>query len=401
MNKSISDAPHKDEETYQLLEQLDHILKRPETYIGSNKPCHEEMWILDEKNEEGPKIIKKEITYVPGLYKIFDEILVNAADNKQRDSTMTSIEVDINQEKGEIKICNDGRGIPVRKWAQDESIYIPTLIFGKLLTSDNFNDNNKRITGGRNGYGAKVTNIFSTKFTVETCSKEYKRSFKQTWTNNMRDPQDAIITKTSDNPKEFTRITFIPDLKRFQLDKFDDDLVALFKRRAYDVAISTGCKVTLNGKRIPVKNMKDYMLMYIETSEKEIVYKKVSDRWEVGVAKSDHTTGFTQVSFVNSILTSEGGKHVDYITEQICPKLIEHIKKKSKTAGENLKPMQVKSHLFIFVNCLIENPEFESQAKKQLATERKHFGSTCPLKDDENFLKDVIKKTGIVESVIN
>ncbi|CAF0740339.1 unnamed protein product [Rotaria sordida] len=401
MNKSVSDAPNKDEETYQLLEQLDHILKRPETYIGSNKPCHEEMWILDEKNEEGPKIIKKEITYVPGLYKIFDEILVNAADNKQRDSTMTSIEVDINQEKGEIKICNDGRGIPVRKWAQDESIYIPTLIFGKLLTSDNFNDNNKRITGGRNGYGAKVTNIFSTKFTVETCSKEYKKSFKQTWTNNMRDPQDAIITKTSDNPKEFTRVTFIPDLKRFQMEKFDDDLVALFKRRAYDVAVSTGCKVTLNGKRIPVKNMKDYMLMYVETTEKEIAYKKVNDRWEVGIAKCDYNNGFTQVSFVNSILTSEGGKHVDYITEQICPKLIEHIKKKSKTAGENLKPMQVKTHLFVFVNCLIENPEFESQAKKQLATERKHFGSTCPLKEDENFLKDIIKKTGIVESVIN
>jgi DNA topoisomerase-2 len=218
----------------------------------------------------------------------------------------------------------------------------------------------------------------------------------------MRSPQDAIVTKASDNPKEYTRITFIPDLKRFQMDKFDDDLVALFKRRAYDVAVSTGCKVTLNGKRIPVKNMRDYMLMYLDTiTEKEIVYKKVNDRWEVGVAKNEHNSTFTQVSFVNSILTSEGGKHVDYITEQLCPKLIEHIKKKSKAAGENLKPMQVKNHLFVFVNCLIENPEFESQAKKQLATERKHFGSTCPIKDDETLIKDIIKKTGIVESVIN
>ena len=69
----------------------------------------------------------------------------------------------------------------------------------------------------------------------------------------MRDPQDAVITKTNDNPKEFTRITFTPDLKRFQMKNFDDDLVALFKRRAYDVAVSTGCKVTLNGKRIPVR----------------------------------------------------------------------------------------------------------------------------------------------------
>ncbi|CAF1167473.1 unnamed protein product [Adineta ricciae] len=400
MNKSISDAPNKNEETYQLLEQLDHILKRPETYIGSNRPCREEMWIVDESNIEGPKIVKKEITYVPGLYKIFDEILVNAADNKQRDKTMTSIEVDINQEKGEIKICNDGRGIPVRKWAQDESIYIPTLIFGKLLTSDNFNDDQKRITGGRNGYGAKVTNIFSKKFTVETCSKEFKKLFKQTWTNNMRDPQDAIISK-AESSKEFTRVSFIPDLKRFQMDALDDDHVALFKRRAYDVAVSTGCKVTLNGTRIPVKNMKDYMLMYVDAEEKEVVYKKVNDRWEVGVAKNDYSHGFNQVSFVNSILTSDGGKHVDYITEQICPKLVEHIKKKSKAAGENLKPMQVKNHLFLFVNCLIENPEFESQAKKQLATEKKNFGSTCALKSDENFFKDVIKKTGIVESVIN
>ncbi|CAF0793170.1 unnamed protein product [Rotaria sordida] len=400
MNRSVSDAPHKGEETYQLLEQLDHILKRPETYIGSNRPCREEMWIVDESNIESPKIVKKEITYVPGLYKIFDEILVNAADNKQRDKTMSSIEVTIDQEKGEIKICNDGHGIPVRKWAQDDSIYIPTLIFGKLLTSDNFNDDQKRITGGRNGYGAKVTNIFSQKFTVETCSKEFRKIFKQTWTNNMRDPQDAIITK-AEGSKEFTRVTFIPDLKRFQMDTLDDDHIALFKRRAYDVAVSTGCKVILNGTRIPIKTMKDYILMYVDVDEKEVVYKKFNDRWEIGVAKNDHTKGFTQVSFVNSILTSDGGKHVDYITEQICPKLVEHIKKKTKTAGENLKPMQVKNHLFLFVNCLIENPEFESQAKKQLATEKKNFGSTCLIKNDQNFHKDIIKKTGIVESVID
>jgi DNA topoisomerase-2 len=91
LNKSVSDAPNKNEETYQLLEQLDHILKRPETYIGSNRPCREvkiflylhhfhnycfqEMWVVDDSGLEGPKIIKKEITYVPGLYKIFDEIL--------------------------------------------------------------------------------------------------------------------------------------------------------------------------------------------------------------------------------------------------------------------------------------------------------------------------------------
>ncbi|CAF0759591.1 unnamed protein product [Rotaria sp. Silwood1] len=149
------------------------------------------------------------------------------------------------------------------------------------------------------------------------------------------------------------------------MDKFDDDdLVSLFKRCAYNVVISTGCNVTLN----------------------------VIDCWDIGVAKNDYNNDFQQASFVDSILTSENGKHIDYITEQICPKLVEHMKKKSKAAAaaaENLKSMQVENHLFICVNCLIEYPEFESQAKQnKLATEGKHFCSTFPLKDDKkNFLK--------------
>ncbi|CAM4877153.1 unnamed protein product [Rotaria socialis] len=204
MNKSINDTSNEDEDTYQVLEKLDNILKRSENILVQK---NHEIWVSDEKAEEGSKIVKKEIIYVSGLYEIFDEILVNAVDNKQRDSTMTSIEDDINREKGEIKMCNDGRGIPIRKWTEDESIHIPTLTFGKLLTSDNFNDNQKRISD---------------------------------LNNNMRDPQDAIINKTSDNPNKFIRITFTPDLK---MDKFDDDLVSFFKRHAYDVAVSTGCKI--------------------------------------------------------------------------------------------------------------------------------------------------------------
>ncbi|CAF3477124.1 unnamed protein product [Rotaria socialis] len=204
MNKSINDVLNEDEDTYQVLEKLDNILKRSENILVQK---NHEIWVSDEKGEEGSKIVKKEIIYVSGLYEIFDEILVNAVDYKQRDSTMTSIEDDINREKGEIKMCNDGCGIPIRKWTEDESIHIPTLTFGKLLTSYNFNDNQKRISD---------------------------------LNNNMRDPQDAIINKTSDNPNKFIRITFTPDLK---MDKFDDDLVSFFKRHAYDVAVSTGCKI--------------------------------------------------------------------------------------------------------------------------------------------------------------
>lgn len=77
---------------YQKKSQLEHILLRPDTYIGSVEPVREMMWVFDKENE---MMIQKEIKYVPGLYKIFDEILVNAADNKQRDPKMDMIKIDI------------------------------------------------------------------------------------------------------------------------------------------------------------------------------------------------------------------------------------------------------------------------------------------------------------------
>lgn len=81
-------------------------------------------------------------------------------------------------EENVISVWNNGKGIPVVEH-KDEKMYVPTMIFGHLLTSSNYNDEEEKVTGGRNGFGAKLCNIFSTKFTVETASKEYRRKFKQ------------------------------------------------------------------------------------------------------------------------------------------------------------------------------------------------------------------------------
>ncbi len=95
---------------YQKLTQLEHIIKRPDTYIGSVEQTTETMWVF---NSETQSMELRKVTFVPGLYKIFDEILVNAADNKQRDPSMKQIKVVVDREKGEISVENDGRGIPV------------------------------------------------------------------------------------------------------------------------------------------------------------------------------------------------------------------------------------------------------------------------------------------------
>lgn len=84
------------------------------------------MWVLQDEQD----IIKKEITYTPGLYKIYDEILVNAADNKQRDISMDKLEISIDQENNLISVKNNGKGLPV-EWHSSEKCYVPTLVFGE------------------------------------------------------------------------------------------------------------------------------------------------------------------------------------------------------------------------------------------------------------------------------
>lgn len=230
------------EKIYQKKSQLEHILLRPDTYVGSVEPLKEIMWIYQQDTttaEDGTtttrgKMVQREISYVPGLYKIFDEILVNAADNKQRDKKMTCIRVDINAETNTISVWNNGKGIPV-VMHKDEKMFVPTMIFGHLLTSSNYNDEEEKVTGGRNGYGAKLCNIFSTKFVVETASKEYKKCFKQTWGSNMSKAAEPKIAEFRGD--DYTKVTFSPDLAKFKMDKLDNDIVGLMSRRAYDVSI--------------------------------------------------------------------------------------------------------------------------------------------------------------------
>lgn len=252
-------------EMYTKLSQLEHILKRPDTYIGSVERTEQQMWVL---NKESQLMEYKNVSFVPGLYKIFDEILVNAADNKQRDGSMTYMKINIDRENGVISVENNGKGIPI-VIHEKEKIYIPELIFGHLLAGSNFDDDEKKTVGGRNGYGAKLCNVFSTEFNLECQDSEHGKRYKQTWRNNMQTMEKAKITssKTSD----FTRVTFKPDFKRFGMeDGIDDDLESLLHRRVYDmVGTIRGIKVFLNGEQIKIKDFKAYCDLYAKSIAKE------------------------------------------------------------------------------------------------------------------------------------
>ena len=174
-------------EKYQKKSHREHILQLPDTYIGSVEHSECISWTF---NETDTKLISENMVIIPGLYKIFDEILVNAYDQYVRkyqlwssnkgntDDLVRTIKVSINKELGEISVYNDGEGIDI-ELHPEHNIYIPELIFGNLLTSTNYDQDEEKITGGKNGYGAKLTNIFSKKFTIETTDAERKKKFIQ------------------------------------------------------------------------------------------------------------------------------------------------------------------------------------------------------------------------------
>nr|OQO22558.1 DNA topoisomerase 2 [Rachicladosporium sp. CCFEE 5018] len=388
---------------YQKLTQLEHILKRPDTYIGSVEKTTEQMWVF---NSETESMENRKVTFVPGLYKIFDEILVNAADNRQRDKNMNEMRVVVDREAGLISVRNNGRGIPIEMHAK-EGIYIPEMIFGHLLTSSNYDDEEAKITGGRNGYGAKLTNIYSTEFTLETVDTKSKQKYRQTWRKNMSVMGEAKITAAGKSD-DYTQITFKPDFAKFGMDEMDDDFEALVKRRVYDMAgCVSGVKVWLNENRIKISKFKQYMEMHtnaIKTEniadkgkapEQVILTDNPHERWEIGFAVSDGS--FQQVSFVNSIATTHGGTHVNFVADQIIDKLEEIVNKKNK-GGVKLKKAQIKNHIFLFVNCSIVNPAFTSQTKEQLTTKASAFGSKPQVSD--KFLKE-IAKTEAVNNIIH
>jgi DNA topoisomerase-2 len=375
-----------------------HILDNPDTYIGSVEKIESDMWIISENDD---KIIEKNIAYIPGLFKLFDEGIVNCRDHVIRMKTrietksenalpVSHIDVTIDAD-GTITMINDGNGIDV---AEKEGIWIPELVFGHLRTSTNYNKDEKKIVGGKNGFGFKLVLIWSTYGRIETVDHIRGLKYIQEYKNNLDEICKPSISKCKNKP--YTKITFKPDYKRLGIDGLSDDLISLLKKRVYDISAITdkNLKVKYNDKLIPVKNFQQYIDMYIGDKSTAIrVYEENGERWEYAVGLTP-TNEFTQVSFVNGIHTAKGGKHVEYILNQITRKLVEFIEKKKKI---KVNPNSIKEQLILFLRCDIENPAFDSQTKDYMNTPSTKFGSKCDVTD--KFIEKVAKM-GVMDAAL-
>jgi DNA topoisomerase-2 len=358
--------------SYERLTHVEHILKRPDTYVGSLPPESGQYWVRD-----GDRFKLSELSVSPGLVKIFDEVLVNAIDQwSLHPRKVTSIKVSASED-GTISVENSGVCVPIKKHDK-EKIWIPELIFGHLLTSSNYNDDEQRVTGGRNGYGAKLANVFSSKFWIVI--SDGKKVYRQMWYDNMSRCDTAVIeTKTE---PVYVRIGFTPDLKRFG-GLCDFQQVA--EKRTWDAALwCAKCQVSFNGQTLKVGSLEDFAKRHMG---EVATARHNSENFEVIVGHSN-SGAFQQVSFVNGISTTKGGTHVDRFVKAIC----DEISKDKRVTG--VKPAQIKSNLFVFVRAVIVNPTFSSQTKAECTSK-----ITESIDFKPKFIKDILG-CGVLTSLV-
>jgi DNA topoisomerase II len=400
--KTVKDEVKTVEEKYKKYELLEHILALPDTYIGSIEPQKITSYVFDETSK---KMETTELTYNPGLLKCFDEVIVNAIDHsmrlkaeeekgKENIKHVKNIKVTIDKTSGSISIFNDGNGVDIKKHSTYGDLWVPELIFGELLTSTNYDKGEEKIWGGKNGYGSKLTNIFSKEFTIETVDHYTNKIYTQTFRNNMTERDKPTVKACSKAP--YTQITFTPDYERFGIKNITNDIYKLFHRRVIDACATTNkdVSVSFNGEKILIKDFEKYCELFLDKKEQPLIYEACGERWEIGASISS-SGSFEYLSFVNGINTIKGGKHIEYITNMITKNLVDMtLNKKKKT----VKTQHIKDNLIIFVKALIVNPSFDSQSKETLTTPVAKFGSKCEL--SEKFYEKLFK-SGIVDKALS
>lgn len=361
-------------ETHVILSDVAHCLQRPDTLIGSINP--QETSYLAFRPDGS--VIPATITVPPALVQIFLEIATNATDHAARPGThVRNIRVNMNDVSGEISIENDGHGIPIRKHTQKTELYLPTVIFSEFRCGQNFDDTEARTVAGRNGYGAKCTNVWSTRFQVET--QDGTHSFKQEWRDNMSITGPAEVRPCT--KKSFTRITFVPDYARLHVTNIPETL-AYLRTFVWHLCVVTAADVHvfLDGQKLPVRHLKDYAKLLVQDST--LLFEDGTNmQVAIGVPRDGLEPSI--VGFVNGIPCS-AGTHVNYVLNRL------------RDLSPNITLALLRGHATILINTTVVNPTFTSQTKEQLSLDMRKSGAVW--EPTPAFVRN-FKKSAVVEAM--
>ena len=395
---------------YEQMDQITHIHERSDMYVGaSTRQLERNEYVVKvtpkpEDQATNPKISKvDQIKYSPALLRIFVEALSNAIDNVWRSSQAkipcTKIKIDLDPVSGRTTIWNDGLWIPADVH-EKSGMYNAELIFGHLLTSSNYDDKEERMTSGRNGLGIKLTNVFSTEFTVKAYDPESTSLFQKTWRNNMRESDKHKIThpKTKNG---YTEVSWIPDFEKFKMVGYDKAILSVIYCQVFNAAMVTKIPIWLNGKKIHFKSLLEYAKCFesvgqsIEQKQFTTMTSKDTEVVLCGAVidqndtSDSHVDEFDHIAFVNGVFNKDGGVHVDQWSEDIFRPIVAKLNKPSKPQI-NIK--DVKRHFCLFCTTTIGNPKFSSQSKTRFV------GPPVSVNVEQKNINAILK-WGCIESV--
>lgn len=379
------------EQKYKELTETEHVLLRPGMYVGSVKPELSTQFVFDYKDQT---MVQKEVEYVPAMLKLIDEVVSNSCDEYRRKDNLGLTQLNVTIMKDDTIVIEDNGGIPVVKH-KEAGIMVPQLIFGRMRTSSNYNDEEDRTGLGTNGVGSSLTNIFSSYFGIMT--DDGKKRWLGNWRNNMSEFYGEKIEKSS-KKNHGTRTTFHLDFSRFEgvehLDRSFKDII--LTRCINAAAANPGLVVKYKDDDVCgeycYKNFKDYIDLYRNyLTLKDCIEYKDDDK-----CVYVYPDGNINVGFVNGGICNKG-THIKALHQFINASISEFLKKKDKI---DVLPRQVDGNYSMFCDLTISNPSYDSQTKECLTTpvEKFYKDDSKKFEVSQKFL-DQVMKSDIIENV--
>jgi len=373
---------------YEKLDHREHVLHRPDTYLGSTSNVNCDCYVFTDDGY----VSKEELNINQGLLQIYLEALTNATDNKirseERGVKFKRLEVSISK-SGKTKIINDGIIIPI-EIDKKIGVYIPEMVFGMLLTSSNYDDSVERTVAGRNGLGISCTNIWSKIFSVRIYDSKSKQLYEQTWFDNMATKTEPKITIEKILGGSFVEISYVPDFKRFGLQNYTNDMLRLMHYQTVISAMLIGMSIKFNGDDIKITSLLNFSSLFNDDEKQEYINFKY-DNSEAVLIPSNKKDGI-QMGFVNGIFTPNGGTHVDAWSKILFKSLATKLETKFKI---KLSAADIKKYFILFVKCIVDKPAFNGQFKDKLISPK----LSEPVISDNDIRK--ITKWGVIETIKN
>lgn len=376
-------------DSYENKSEIEHVLDKPGMYIGPIKKKEREEWAYNFETKSMEKIV---VDVPEALIQLYNEVIANAVDavvsTKMEDSEARCY-IDIKTDEKWIEMTNYSKSIPVVKHKKLEDEYIPTVIFSNFRSSSNYNKEKVRHGGGTNGFGVKVTNVWSKTFIVEINDPVNKKFFGQKWKNNMNIIKDPII-ETSTSKVSYVRVAYFADMERFDVECYSQDVLNIFARIAIENARSADVHIKYNGVDFKPGNIRTFAKLFYGDLIKSPLVHYV---WPKGTKITTNNVGIetpndpnvlpllemialnnpdkednTILAYANSLRNREGGLHYNTALQKLAGQFVDKVKEKTKRNKVNITYKDVEKHITIIVFVRVPDPDFPSQTKTTLET---------------------------------